>query len=149
MVFIGKKIYSKFLNLIKKKDIIIFRVNKKKVAIKSNEIYYNIIDVRDIKIKLIKFYFNNYYFKKSIRGHLFNYLYQVDYNFHMKSCLINYLLDKKFKIHEINAPFLSKKDLALFLKFNLKIKKITYLKIKFKPNLSMISMINLLKHRKI
>ena len=149
MVFIGKKIYSKFLNMIKKKDIIIFRVNKKKVAIKSNEIYYNIIDVRDIKIKLIKIYFNNFFLKKSIRSHLFNYLYQIDYNFHMKSCLIKYLLDNKFKIDDIYAPFLSKEDLALFSKFNLKIKKTTSFKIKFKPNLSMVSMINLLKHRKI
>lgn len=142
MLFIGKKLinlFFRFLNKTKRRDLIIFSSKKEKKIIDFYEINYLNPQIREIKIVIIKYYLNKIKLNKSFKDHLFNYFYQIEPNIHRKSCIIKYLIDKKFKIDEISASFLIKSDVALFAKFNLKIKKIKPIKIN-----SLISMISLL-----
>ena len=132
MVFFGKKLINFFFDIMLKKrirDLIIFTSKRKKKKINFYEINYTSSQIRDIKITIIRYYLHKININKSYKEHLFNYLYRHEPIFHRKSCLIKYLLDKKFKIDKISASFLIKSDIPLFSKFNLKIKKIKPIKI--------------------
>lgn len=145
MVFIGKKIFLFFFNSFEKKkmrDLVIFSSKQQKIIININEINYQYLQIREIKITVIKYYLDKININKSFKDHLFNYLYKNEPNIHKKSCIIKYLLEKRFKIDEISASFLKKSDVALFSIFNLKIKKIKPIKINI-----LISMISLLLYR--
>ena len=147
MVVIKFKVLQILFNRIKTQDVIIFKINKRKKSIYTEELIYRNPEIRDIKIDIIQYYLKRLKLNRSYRNHLFNYLYQVDPKIYKMACLIKYLSGKKLRIKEIKAPFLSNNDIAIFEEFDLNIKKIKTLKIKFKPNLTLIPMFLSLKKK--
>lgn len=106
------------------RNILILKVNTGKFSFNIDDINYRNFEIRDIKISVINHYLDKINLNNSYKIHLFNHLFMKDDIFRKKACVINYFLDKRFKIEKISAPFLSKKDKSLFKKFNLNIKKI-------------------------
>ncbi len=132
IIKVKKFIYNIFKAIRKRSQhLIILRVNNKKRQIDVNDLQYLHLETRDIRIELVKYNFNKIILKKSFKEHLFNYRSMTDNFIRRKACLIKYLLDNKFKIEEISAPFLSKKDIVLFKKYGLEVKKIKSFKLKF------------------
>ncbi|KKN24020.1 hypothetical protein LCGC14_0899180, partial [marine sediment metagenome] len=132
-------INNKILNFIS------IRANNKIFYFNINDIKFGNYAIREIKIDIIKYYLNNLNLKNSLKIHLFNILFTKNRKIHKKACLIKFLSDNNSVIEEITASFLSKKDITLFTKFNIKIKKIK----SFKINITSFLMIYYLIIKKI
>lgn len=136
MIFLRKINVFSFLNSIRNRlfSYAILKINKKKKYLNIyDDLYVSNFEISELKKEIVNYYLENIRLNKSFRDHLFNTLFISDSNIHNKACLIHYLLDKKLKIDKISAPFLSKRDRALFLKFNLNIKEINVRKLNFNP----------------
>jgi len=135
-----KKNLFYLLRFFKKSDLILLKINNKKYLLDSKDLNLLSIEIFDLKIELIDFVLKNVKLQKSYKQHLFSLLYMNDDNFHKKSCLVKYLINKNLKVQEISATFLSKNDLNIFQKFNIQVRKINTNRI----NLTFISMLLLL-----
>ncbi len=132
-------INNKFLNFIS------IRANNQIFFLNIKKINFENFEIRDIKIEIIKYYINNLNLKNSFKIHLFNNLFMKNRNIHKKACLIKFLSDNNVIMDELSASFLSKNDVPLFTKFNIKIKKIK----SFKFNITAFLMIYYLILKKI
>lgn len=145
MVIFKSKLKNFFSSSFKFLDIVIFRIKKKKISININEIEYFSYELRDIKVLILREYLNKLSINRSYKRHLFNYLYISEPSIHKKASLLKYFLERKFDIKKISGSIISKKDIALFQKFGLKIEK---RKINFKHFFIFFSML-LIIHRDI
>ena len=103
------------------KRIAIFKINNKKLKLNLNKLKFYDFEIRDVKIEVINHYLDNLNFKNSFHDHLFNHIFLLNKEIHMKSSLIKYLIDKNAKkIDKITISFLSKEDCSLFDKFDIK-----------------------------
>ena len=130
-------------------DLVFIKIKKKKFVFNIQDLFYDNLEMRDLKISIIIYTVNKINLNNSFKNHLINYLYQLDKDIHKKSSLVKYLLDKKINVKEIRATFLDKEDLVLFKKFNLNIYKIKSKQTTFKriliPFLILYSFFNSVK----
>lgn len=113
------------------KRLVVFKINNKKINLNLNQLKFYDFEIRDVKIEVINHYLDKFNLKNSFHDHLFNHIFLLNKEIHMKSSLIKYLLDiNAKKVEKISASFLSKEDYSLFDKFEIIIEKINQIKIK-------------------
>lgn len=107
--------------------------DNKKFIFNINEINLVNFEIRDIKIQIIKYYLKFVNVNDSYKNHLINFLFLKDIEIHRKACLIQFLLDHKYKVKEIKSSFLSKDDQFLLKEFDINVEKVFSKRIKILP----------------
>ncbi len=118
LIFFNKSKYKINLNTV------VITHNKIKYRFNINELNYEKSEIREIKRKIIEYYFRNLKLNISFKQHLFNYLIGKNTDISKKAKIIKYLLDKKFKVEKISNSFILKNDFNLLARFNITVKEI-------------------------
>ncbi len=126
------KTFKNYYYLNKNSVSIEFKDNKK-IIFNINEINLVNFEIRDIKIKIIKYFLKFLNLNESFKNHLINFLFLKDAEIHRKACLIKFLLDHKYKVKKIQSSFLSKDDQLLLKEFDINVEKVFSKRIKILP----------------
>ncbi len=116
--FFNKKKYYSNLNIVK------LVYNKKKYHFNINQLKFEKSEIREIKTKIVNFYFRNLELNNSLKQHLFNYFLVKNIYIIKKASLIKYLVDKKIRFNIISSSFLLKDDIHVLKSFNIDVKEI-------------------------